>query len=59
MENKLAMTILGSIMGIIVMVPIGFIFGGLVTGIVGALTAGAGAYFAEYLIVWVKAHLRK
>jgi len=54
MEDKLIMTILGSILGVIFVVPIGITFGGIVTGILGALVAGAGTYFSEYLIVWIK-----
>lgn len=54
MEDKLVMTIFGCVLGIIVVVPIGITFGGIATGILGVLVAGAGTYFSEYLIIWIK-----
>jgi hypothetical protein len=59
MENRLVVAILGSTTGIIAVIPISLIFGGFVTGIIGVLIAGAGAYFSDDFLTRIRTSLKR
>lgn len=58
MENRLVMMILGSVVGVIVVIPIGLIFGSPATGIAGAILTGIATYAVGDFMAWIRGRLK-